>query len=123
MKNKFVGILIFGCVLFAPAAFARRDNQFLIPPPPPTPCLVMPPEPIALPYSEAYANYKVPAAAIPYSQPKPLPLTYSPAPHMVRRAPNYTGLSLTDAGNRGFGKPRLPYNAGFGPGAALATPY
>jgi len=115
--GKLVGIVSLATILLAPSAFARRDSDYLIPPPPPTPVLAVPPQPIALPYSEAYANFRSPAAAIPLSQPKALP------PQMVRHAPNFTGLSLVTAESRGFGKPRLPYNAGYGPGAAFAMPH
>lgn len=109
MHNKLVGLLSIAIFLAVPAAEARRNNQYFIPPPPPTPVLIAPPQPVQLPYSEAYA-------------PAPAPTTMVPPP-AVRQNPNFLGLSLTDARARGFGKPRLPYNAGYGPGAAIAMPY
>jgi hypothetical protein len=81
---------------------------------------MVPPPPVALPYSEAYANFKAPAQFVPPSQVvQPMPIAQQP----VRMRPNLTGLSLVEAEARGFGKPRVPYNVGYGPGAALATPY
>ena len=116
MHNKLIGLVVTSFFVAVPAAECRRDNQYLIPPPPPSAPLMVPPPPVALPYSEAYANYKVP------TQEMPAPTLVS-ASRPVRMPPNLTGLSLVEAQARGFGKPRVPYNAGFGPGAALAMPY
>lgn len=117
MHNKLIGIVVAYFVLAVPAAESRGDNQYLIPPPPPTPALMVPPPPVALPYSEAYANYKAPAQVMPAH------LVMAPPQQPVRMRPNLTGLSLVEAQARGFGKPGVPYNVGFGPGAALAVPY
>jgi hypothetical protein len=131
MNNTFVGIVITALVISvaSPADARRSDNKYFIPPPPPTPVLAVPPPPMALPYSEAYSNYKAPAAAIPVTQPRPIPsmpaaAPVAPAPHPVRPAPNFTGLSLATAEMRGFGKPRVSYvpQQAYGPGAAMAMP-
>lgn len=135
MNNKFVGKLsavhhrhihlacaatvVAGvCALLSTNEADARRGQYMIPPPPPTPVMAVPPPPVMLPYDAAYSNYKAPAT--PATAIRLAPPAVTP-PHAVRSNPNFTGLSLSTAKVKGYGKPRTPYTSNTGPGAALAS--
>ena len=119
-----VAVLAYG------SSYSRHADYDLVPPPPPTPVLQIPPAPVMLPYSYALDNNGAQseqlAATTPFAAPPSVTVTHPKPPQPPRptgmRPANAPNLSVAFARYKGFGMPRLGYSAQNAPGAVEAFP-